>query len=157
MTGAVPMADEEFATVREGALENAIATILIVLVILWLALKSGRLIVAVFVTLFVGLALTAALGLMMVGALNLISIAFAVLFVGLGVDFAIQFAVRYRSERHEVDNLAESLRHTALKIGAPLTLAAAAVAAGFLSFFPTDYKGVSELGQIAGVGMLVAY
>ena len=38
-----------------------------------------------------------------------------------------------------------------------MTLAAAAVAAGFLSFLPTDYRGVSELGQIAGVGMLVAY
>ena len=46
---------------------------------------------------------------------------------------------------------------TAEKIGAPLTLAAAAVAAGFLSFVPTDYRGVSELGQIAGIGMLIAY
>ena len=39
----------------------------------------------------------------------------------------------------------------------PLTLAGAAVAAGFLSFLPTDYRGVSEFGQIAGVGMLIAY
>ena len=38
----------------------------------------------------------------MVGALNMISVAFAVLFVGLGVDFGIQFAVRYRAERHDV-------------------------------------------------------
>jgi hopanoid biosynthesis associated RND transporter like protein HpnN len=105
----------------------------------------------------VGLIVTAALGLMMVGALNLISVAFAVLFVGLGVDFGIQFAVRYRSERYEDGDLKTALSATAEKIGAPLTLAAAAVAAGFLSFFPTDYKGVSELGQIAGVGMLIAY
>src|SRR4029434_3309647 len=142
MTGAVPMADEEFATVREGALENAIATILVVLVILWLALKSGRLIVAVFVTLFVGLAITAALGLMMVGALNMISVAFAVLFVGLGVDFGIQFSVRYRAERHDTPELLPALDEAAAKIGVPLTLAAAAVAAGFLSFLPTDYRGV---------------
>ena len=94
---------------------------------------------------------------MMVGALNLISVAFAVLFVGLGVDFGIQFAVRYRSERHDIDDLKEALISTAYKIGAPLTLAAAAVAAGFLSFLPTDYSGVSELGQIAGVGMLIAF
>jgi len=94
---------------------------------------------------------------MMVGALNLISVAFAVLFVGLGVDFGIQFAVRYRSERHESGDLAPALLNTAEKIGAPLTLAAAGVAAGFLSFFPTVYRGVSELGQIAGVGMLIAY
>jgi hopanoid biosynthesis associated RND transporter like protein HpnN len=157
MTGPVAMADDEYSTVKEGAFVNAAATIVVVLLILWLALRSGRIILAVFLNLVVGLALTAALGLMMVGALNLISIAFAVLFVGLGVDFGIQFAVRYRSERHEVDDLREALINTALHIGAPLTLAAAAVAAGFLSFFPTAYKGVSELGQIAGVGMLIAY
>ncbi|MGZ8387891.1 MAG: hopanoid transporter HpnN [Rhodoplanes sp.] len=157
LTGPVAMADEEFATVRHGALRDTAGTIVMVLVILWLALGSGKLIAAVFLNMFVGLAATAALGLMMVDALNLISIAFAVLFVGLGVDFGIQFTVRYRAERHELDDLGSALRATAQKIGAPLTLAAAAVAAGFLSFTPTDYRGISELGIIAGPGMLVAF
>jgi hopanoid biosynthesis associated RND transporter like protein HpnN len=157
LTGPVAMADDEFGTLQEGAVLNVVGTILIVLVILWLALRSPRIILAVFVNLAVGFAVTAALGLLMVGALNLISIAFAVLFVGLGVDFGIQFAVRYRSERFKHGDLYSALGSTAEKVGAPLTLAAAAVAAGFLAFFPTDYKGVSELGQIAGVGMLLAY
>ena len=157
LTGSVPMADEEFATVQQGALVNGVATVIIVLAILWLALKSARIIAAVFINLFVGLTITAALGLMMVGALNMISVAFAVLFVGLGVDFGIQFSVRYRAERHEISELRPALAQAAHKIGVPLTLAAAAVAAGFMSFVPTDYRGVSELGQIAGVGMLVAY
>jgi len=157
LTGSVPMADEEFATVQQGALVNGLATVVVVLVILWLALKSARIIAAVFINLFVGLSITAALGLMMVGALNMISVAFAVLFVGLGVDFGIQFSVRYRAERHDTGELRPALTQAAAKIGVPLTLAAAAVAAGFMSFMPTDYRGVSELGQIAGVGMLVAY
>ncbi len=157
LTGSVPMADEEFATVQQGALVNGIATVVIVLVILWLALKSARIITAVFINLFVGLTVTAALGLMIVGALNMISVAFAVLFVGLGVDFAIQFSVRYRAERHDLPELRPALAQAARKVGVPLTLAAAAVAAGFMSFVPTDYRGVSELGQIAGVGMLIAY
>jgi hopanoid biosynthesis associated RND transporter like protein HpnN len=157
LTGSVPMADQEFATIQQGAALNGIATLIIVLIILWLALKSGRLIVAVFINLVVGLAITAALGLMMVGALNMISVAFAVLFVGLGVDFAIQFSVRYRAERHDEPDLHAALASTAQKIAAPLTLAATAVAAGFFSFLPTDYRGVSELGQIAGAGMLIAY
>ena len=157
LTGPVPMADEEFATVEQGAPINALGTIVVVLTILWLALKSARLIFAVFINLFVGLAITAALGLMMVGALNMISVAFAVLFIGLGVDFAIQFSVRYRAERHDMPKLQPALAQAAAKIGIPLTLAAAAVAAGFFSFLPTAYLGVSELGQIAGVGMLIAY
>jgi len=157
LTGTIPMADEEFATVREGALENAIITVIVVLGILWAALKSARLIVAVFINLFVGLTITAAIGLAMVGSLNLISVAFAVLFVGLGVDFAIQFAVRYRDERYRIPAFGLALRGAAQKIGAPLTLAAAAVACGFLSFVPTAYAGVSELGLIAGAGMIIAY
>jgi hopanoid biosynthesis associated RND transporter like protein HpnN len=94
---------------------------------------------------------------MMVGSLNLLSVAFAVLFVGLGVDFGIQFSVRYRSERFKDDDLRGALVKAAEYAAVPLSLAAMATASGFLSFLPTDYKGVSELGEIAGVGMLVAF
>src|SRR6201999_2517788 len=125
--------------------------------ILWLALRWARIIFAVFVCLVVGLTITAALGLVLVGTLNLISVYFAVLFVGLGVDFGLQFSVRYRAERHNIDNVREALLESGRRAGAPLPLAALATAAGFLSFLPTAYKGVSELGLIAGVGMLIAF
>jgi uncharacterized protein len=157
LTGPVAIADEEYATLQEGAVVNTTLTIVVVLTILWLALRSWRIILAVFVSLIVGLSITAAIGLALVGALNLISVAFAVLFIGLGVDFGIQFSVRYRAERHEVDDLQPALLNTARYVGAPLTLAATATAAGFLSFLPTDYKGLSELGLLAGLGMIIAY
>jgi uncharacterized protein len=157
LTGPIPLSDEEFGTLKESAPIDIGATVIAVLIILWLALRSGRLILACFISLMVGLAATAALGLIMVGALNLISIAFAVLFIGLGVDFGIQFAVRYRAERHEEDELAAALHNTGGNVGAQLTLAATAVAAGFFSFTPTDYRGLSELGLIAGAGMIIAF
>ncbi|TPQ35351.1 hopanoid biosynthesis-associated RND transporter HpnN [Bradyrhizobium guangdongense] len=157
LTGPVPIANEEYATVQEGAVVNGIGTVVVVLLILWLALHSSKIIFAVFVNLFVGLALTTAAGLIMVGSFNLLSIAFAVLFVGLGVDFGIQYSVRYRSERYKHDDLTGALVLAAKRSAVPLSLAAMATAAGFLCFLPTDYKGISELGQIAGVGMLVAF
>ena len=157
MTGLVPIADEEFGTMEDGAGLNAAATALLVLFILWRALKSGRIVLAVALSVIVGLAATAAVGLMMVGALNLISVAFAVLFVGIGVDFGIQFSVRYRAERYQEARLDEALTQAAAKAGRPLSLAAAATAAGFYSFLPTDYRGVSELGLIAGTGMFIAF
>ncbi|NWG26586.1 MAG: MMPL family transporter [Pseudorhodoplanes sp.] len=156
LTGPVAISNEEFATLKENALLNHTLTIIAVLVILWLALGSPRIIFAVFASMLVGLAITAAIGLMMVGALNLISVAFAVLFVGLGVDFGIQFSVRYREERHKKDDLMVALQRAAARAGMPLTLAATATAAGFLSFLPTEYRGLSELGLIAGVGMIIA-
>ena len=112
---------------------------------------------AVCLTILIGLVITAAAGLALVGAFNPISVAFAVLFVGLGADFAIQFSVRYRAQRHEKVDLKSALIGAARLVGAPLTLVALAAAAGFLSFVPTDYRGVAELGMIAGCGMVVAY
>jgi len=157
LTGPIPIANEEYSTVQEGAIVNAIGTIVVVLFILWLALHSAKIIFAVFVNLFIGLSITTAVGLWMVGSLNLLSIAFAVLFIGLGVDFGIQFSVRYRSERFKNDDLAQALEEAARRSAIPLSLAAMATAAGFLCFLPTDYKGISELGEIAGAGMLIAF
>jgi hypothetical protein len=157
LTGSVPIADQEFGTLKEGAALNAALTILAVLVILWLALRSLRIIFAVFVSLFIGLVATAALGLAMVGAFNPISVAFFVLFVGIGVDFGLQFSVGYRAERYERNELVPALVANAGHTGGRLVLAALATAAGFLAFTPTAYKGLSELGEIAGVGMLIAF
>ena len=157
LTGPVPISNEEFGTVADGAIVNGIGTTLVVLFILWMALHSAKIISAVFANLFIGLAITTAIGLMMVGSLNLLSIAFAVLFIGLGVDFGIQFSVRYRSERFKSSDLKTALAKAAEYSAIPLSLAAMATAAGFMSFLPTDYKGVSELGEIAGAGMMVAF
>jgi hopanoid biosynthesis associated RND transporter like protein HpnN len=157
LTGSVALSDEEFATVADGAALNGAVTIFIVLLLLWLALKQARLVLAVLVNLAVGLTFTAAIGLWMVGALNLISVAFAVLFIGLGVDFGIQFSVRYRAERHANRVLGEALQATARGVAGPLLLAAASIAAAFYSFLPTAYVGLSELGLIAGTGMIIAF
>jgi uncharacterized protein len=157
LTGPVIISDNEFAGVHEGIVLNSAVTGGIILIILWLALRSVRLVAAVAVNLAAGLAITAAGGILMVGALNPISLAFAVLFVGLGADFAIQYTVRYRAERHETESLDRALSAAAEWVGIPLTLAAGAAAAGFLSFTPTAYTGLAQLGIIAGFGMVVAY
>ncbi len=157
LTGPIAINDEQFGSIKENAVRNGAITVAIVVFILWLALRSGPLILALVINLLVGLAATAALGLMMLGAFNIISIYFAVLFVGIGVDFAIQFSVRYRDERHRLGDLQTAFRSAGSRVALPLALASLATAAGFFSFLPTDYKGVSELGLIAGVGMLVAF
>jgi len=156
-SGRIPIDDDEFGTIRQNAGFNAALTLLVLLIILWLAMHSWRIIFAVFVSLFVGLAIATAAGLLLVGALNVISVAFFVLFVGLGVDFGIQFSVRYRAERHDYPELRSALRSAAQKAGGPLTLAAVATAVGFSSFLPTAYRGLAELGEIAGTGMIIAF
>jgi uncharacterized protein len=157
LTGPVPISDAEYASLSDGTALNGAVTGLLVIGILWLALRSWRLVAAVAVTLACGLAVTAAIGILIVGPLNPISIAFAILFVGLGADFAVQFSVRYRAQRHETNQVASALGQAANCVGIPITLAAGGAAVGFLSFLPTDYTGLAQLGIIASCGMVVAY
>ncbi len=154
LTGQVPLNDEEFGTVAEGMTWALFLSIVLVLACLFAALRSVKLIAACFVTLIMGLVLTFGFAALTVGSLNLVSIAFAVMFIGLSIDFGIQFGVRYGQERYIADDMT-ALPRTGRFMARPLTLAAIAIAAGFLSFMPTDYKGVSELGLIAGAGMAI--
>lgn len=157
LTGPVAIANDEFGSTQEGIVVNSIITCVIVLFILWLALHSWRIIASVSIALVLGLMITTAVGLMLAGAFNPISIAFAVLFVGLGVDFGIQFSIRYRTERFENNDLRLAITNAAENTAVPLSLAAVATSLGFLSFLPTAYQGVSELGKVAGAGMLIAF
>ena len=158
VTGSVALADEEFATVAQGAAAGTIGSGLLVMLWLLLAVRSVRLIVPILLTLLLGLSVTIGFAALAVGTLNLISVAFAILFVGIAVDFAIQFSVRYRAARFaRPRDPAAALDITARMVGPQILVAASATAAGFLAFVPTSFKGVGELGLIAGFGMLAAF
>ena len=156
ITGEVPLADEEFSTLEENIGFVGLVMAAAMLVTLWLATKGARVVAAIVFTTLAGLVITTALGLFAVGMLNLISVAFIPLFVGLGVDFGIQISVRFNAERLAGAGHAAALERAASALGGPLALAAGAVFLGFGAFLPTDYVGISELGIIAGLGMVVA-
>jgi hypothetical protein len=156
VTGPVALSDAEFSTLKRGAGLSGALSVGFLLLWLILGLRSLRLVAAIVATLLVGLVACADFAVFAVGALNPISIAFAVLFVGIAVDFGIQFCLRYRDERYRLDDFSVAMRRTARGVGSALAIAAAATAVGFLSFVPTDYTGVADLGLIAGFGMIVA-
>ncbi|HLY90905.1 MAG TPA: MMPL family transporter, partial [Acetobacteraceae bacterium] len=157
ITGQIALADEEFATVVQGMVWGLIGSLTLITLWLFLAVKTWRLIVPILVTLSMGLVCTLLFAAIAVGTLNLVSVGFGILFVGIAVDFAIQFSVRYRERRFEYPDPAEAMRQNAHRTGVQILVAACATAAGFLGFVPTDFSGVAELGLIAGVGMLIAF
>ena len=157
VTGDVALSDEELASAADGAIVGLVGSTLLVVVWLTLAVRSWRLVVPILLTLLLGLLLTTAFAALAVNPLNMISVAFAILFVGIAVDFAIQFSVRLREVQVGVCDLHAALAVTGRRAGGQILVAAAAPAAGFLAFVPTDFSGVAELGLIAGVGMLIAF
>jgi len=155
-TGEVALSDEELASVSKGAAWGAALALAAVGLILYLGLRSWRLMLAALASLIAGLIGTAAFAAVAVGTLNLISIAFAVLYIGLGIDYAIHLCLRYREALAVNADPRRALPLAAGDVGLSLLLCAITTAAGFFAFIPTPYSGVAELGLISGTGMFIS-
>jgi hypothetical protein len=156
VTGPVALQDDELATLAQRAGLIACVASGAIILMLWFAVRSPRLIASILVTMLAGLVMATGLGLVLFHRFNLISVAFIPLFVGMGMDLGIQFSVRYRAERKPGGDVRPALVAAGRTMGRSLTLAATAIAVGFLAFAPTAYYGVSQLGMIAGLGIFAA-
>jgi hopanoid biosynthesis associated RND transporter like protein HpnN len=154
-TGTFPLAYEESSHVREQITWAGLASLGLVTTILLLGLGSLRLVFCSIVTLLVGLVWTAGFAAVAIGHLNLISIAFGVLFIGLGIDFAIHFSVQFSSQLGLGESAESALCTATSSVGGSLVLCAVTTAVAFYAFVPTDFTGVGELGLIAGTGMFI--
>jgi len=157
MTGAAVMDVEELVTVAEDAKLTTSLSFLLVAIVLAIGLRSPTLVGGVLVTLACGLVWTAAFAAFTVGALNIISVCFAVLFIGMGVDFGIQYTMRYLEETDRGQRRAVALVDAGRGAGGALALAAVGAAISFLAFVPTSYRGLAQLGVISAFSMMVAW
>lgn len=157
LTGTVAMEHEELSSITRSASAAGLAALAMVVAVLFWALRSPILLVIAVAVLLSGLSLTAAFAAFTVGHLNLISVAFAVLYVGLGVDFILHMCLRLEELRARGLDLDTALVETARGVGSSLLICAVTTAAGFFAFIPTDFDGVSELGLISGGGMIISF
>lgn len=156
LTGEVVLEHDELESVQRSAQYASIFSLILVCFTLMIGLKSLRLVLITFIVLLMGLALTVGFATIAIGHLNLISISFAVLYIGIGVDYAIQISLRYRELLQQGLNQIQALMEAVRNVAPSIILCAITAAAGFFSFMPTAYVGVSELGVIAGGGMFIA-
>ncbi|MFQ5504643.1 MAG: MMPL family transporter [Planctomycetota bacterium] len=156
VTGGIALAHEELQTVARGAEWIVLLVLVMVGVVLFVGLRSARLVAATLITLVAGLSLTALFATTVVGRLNMISVVFAALYLGLGVDYAIHLCLRYQERVRAGHQPGLALQTAATDIGGSLVLCALTTALGFFAFVPTAYAGISELGLIAGTGMFIS-
>ncbi len=156
VTGELALSSEELDTVARGTVLSGALSFVLVTFILFIGLRSWKLMAATSLTLSVGLIWTFAFATVSVGSLNMVSVAFAVLFIGLGDDFGVHFCLRWQDLYGRGQDSASALRETARDVGLSLLLCAVTVAIGFLAFAPTDYVGVAELGVISAGGIILS-
>ena len=156
VTGDLAVLSEEMSEIRTQVMAASVASFLLVTAVLLYTLRSFRLFLATVLLLAVGLAWTAGFAALAVGRLNVLTTAFAVLYIGLGVDFGIHYAMGYRERRQAGDPPELALREAGRQVGSSLFFCALTTATGFFAFVPTDYAAVAELGIISGTGMFLS-
>ena len=156
ITGGPALSHEELASVAHGTNVALLLAVAMVAAVLLVGLRSVWLLLATLITLLLGLSWTAAFATLAIGHLNLISVAFAVLYIGLGVDYAVHFCLRCRELHMNGASWAGALDGSARDVGVALAICALTTGIGFFAFVPTDFTGVSELGIISGTGMFIS-
>ncbi|HEY8035451.1 MAG TPA: MMPL family transporter [Methylobacter sp.] len=155
MTGETALEHEELESVTKGATFSGLLSLILVFGVQWIGLRSVRLLITTYIVLVMGLIFTAGFAAITVGHLNVISIAFASLYIGLGVDYAVHICLHYREGKADGLSNSEAILISIRDVGSSLFLCALATAIGFFAFIPTDYAGVSELGVISGGGIFI--
>jgi hopanoid biosynthesis associated RND transporter like protein HpnN len=155
LTGQVPLEHGEIVSAMTSAqLAGSLALVILIFVLVW-GVRSLRIIAATYLSMIYGLVWTAAFAMATVGQYNTISIIFLVMFIGLGVDFAVHLCLRYQEALTHTDKQ-HALIETGVEIGPAIILCGITSAMGFLAFVPTDYIGLAEMGIISGGGMIFA-
>ncbi len=146
--------DEMSLTLRDMSLATglSLAGLAALLYLFWGGLRRPLL---ELIELLIALAWTCGLTTLIVGHLNILSVTFAPLLLGLGIDYGIHWLARFQEEEGRGLSRPEAIRSTTLRLG-PAVLLAGLTAA--LSFFPlvlTGFRGLVELGIITSMGMLM--
>lgn len=155
LTGVPVLEHEEMATSdRDVKIATALSLFLTVILLL-VAFRGVRNVVAAMISLIIAICLSFGFATLAVGRLNILSMVFAIMLIGIGIEYGIQVVLRSQEElaggADYLDAVAAGLNRNIWGI----VMAAATVAAAFLTFCFTDFKGISELGIIAGGGVVI--
>jgi hopanoid biosynthesis associated RND transporter like protein HpnN len=155
LTGTPVLENDEMVT-SERDITLATAITLVLTVILLLAAFRGLLnTIAAMLSLATAICLSFGFATLAVGHLNILSSVFAVMLIGIGIEYGIQVVLRYQEELGGGREKGEALHLALTRNGWAIVMAAATVAAAFLTFAFTDFKGIAELGIIAAGGIVI--
>ena len=155
LTGIPVLEADEMQRSQQDMMKASVISFVGVGLVLLIGFRGFRHPFLALAMLAVGLAWTLGYTTIAVGHLNILSVSFAAILIGLGIDFAIHYLARYIELRHQNEPFHRSLALTSQSVGTGIVTAAVTTAMAFFCATFTNFLGVAELGIIAGGGILL--
>jgi len=146
--------DETSQSIADSKFTSILAFALIAL-LLFIVFRGVRVPICAAITLLIGVGWSFGWATLAVGHLQVLSVVFTVILLGLGIDFALHLTARLELTREEHEDLGDVLSRVYRGIGPGLITGAVTTAASFAVMLLTDFKGVAEMGVIAAGGILL--
>ncbi len=144
---------EEGEKIKGDMLTSTLSSFGLLALVLIISFRSLRAFFCVMLPLVLGTVWTVGLTALTVGSMNLITAFIFAVLLGLGIDFGIHFYSRYREERASGASDLEAMITTHLQSGAASLLASSTTIGAFLALTLADFKGLSQFGLIAAMGV----
>jgi predicted RND superfamily exporter protein len=141
---------------RDIAKTSIISTVLLIIV-LFLGLGTMRAGWFTLAGVFLAMGQTVGLAYLFVGRINILTGFLLAILSGLGSEYGIHFVRRYILERQQGKDKLAAIEETYLVMGRSLFSAAITSACAFFILAISDFRGFSELGIIAGLGIVCIY
>ncbi|MDR2754271.1 MAG: MMPL family transporter [Planctomycetaceae bacterium] len=154
LTGMPILENDEMELSNEAMLKASILALIGVGAIFMAGFGGIRHPLLALIALIVAFAWTMGYITLAVGHLNILSISFGAMLIGLGTDFSVHYLARYLDLRRGGLNTETALYQTATVVGPGILTGALTTAAAFYMASFTEFIGISELGTIAGGGIL---
>ena len=146
--------DEMIQSTSDTTKATVISLVLVALIFIFGYHETGRPIKA-NVALIIGLGYTMAFTTAVIGHLNILTITFAPILVGLAIDFGVHLISRYEEEISLGRTNEEALRKALINTGLGVVTGALTTAGAFLAMGATDFRGIQEMGIICGGGLII--
>ncbi|MEZ6145960.1 MAG: MMPL family transporter [Planctomycetaceae bacterium] len=150
LTGIPVLESDEMRRSQSDMTIASVISFLGVGVLLFIGFRGFRHPLLAMLMLLVGIAWSLGYATLFVGHLNILSVSFSAILVGLGIDFAIHYLAKYLELRHKGIELRPALLRTSWGVGTGIVTAAVTTALAFFCATFTSFLGVAELGIIAG-------
>src|SRR5256712_6713602 len=146
--------DEMAQSQHDTAVATIVSLVLVALIFIYGYNESGRPIKAT-ICLVVGLAYTMAFATLAIGHLNILTITFLPMLIGLAIDFGVHLVTRYEEELRQGKTERQALGKAIVYTGQGIFTGCFTTAGAFLAMWFTDFKGIKEMGIISGGGLLI--
>jgi hopanoid biosynthesis associated RND transporter like protein HpnN len=155
MTGMPILENDEMRLSNESMTKATILAFLGVGAVFMAGFGGIRHPIAGMITLLVAFAWTLGYITIAIGHLNILSISFGAMLVGLGTDFSMHYIARYIELRAQNNSCEKALCQTAHSVGPGIAIGALTTAVAFFMASFTEFTGVAELGLISGGGIIL--